>query len=112
MDFRNVVIDVKNTFGGLTFKKIVTKTFKYENGERTDIFTGFKILVESAAKKDVFEIKVVNSDVEMYKKLATNQDDLYNTPISFDELIFNANLFKGKLYHNFTTYSFEVFNHD
>lgn len=112
MDFRNVVLDAPNSFGELRFKKIMGKTFKYVDGVKTDEFTGFKILVESSFKKDVFEIKILDADVESYKKLAINQDVLYNSLISFNELIFNVNLFKTKLYNNVTAYGFEVHAND
>lgn len=112
MEFRNVVIDTQKTFGELRFKKIVSKTFRYIEGVKTDEFTGFKLLVESSEKRDVFEVKVMDSNVEKYKQLAVKQNELYNNLITFDELVFNVNLFKTKLYHNVTAYSFEVHIND
>lgn len=112
MDFKNVVLDVENSFGEVRFKKIVNKIFKYVNGERTEEFIGYKILVESSTKKDVFEIKILDGNVDAYSKIAINQDDLYNQLIIFDELCFNVSFFKGKLYHNLSAYDFKVYQND
>lgn len=112
MDFRNMTIDCDTTFGDIKFKKVVGKTFKYVDGERTDQFIGYKILVESTVKRDVFEVKVMDESIDRYTKVVINQEELYNQLIEFDELLFNVNLFKGKLYYNLVADSFNVFQND
>lgn len=112
MDFRNLVIDCNATFGEVRFKKIINKTFKYVNNEKTDQFIGYKVLFESTEKRDVFEVKIMDDNIENYTNLAIKQKEIYNYSVVFDELFFNVNLFKGNLYHNLTSDSFKVIQND
>lgn len=99
MQLKNIVIDVNSTFGVLKFKRISRKLFKYDSeNKRTDELIGFKVLVESVKLRDVFEIKIYNDSIDNYRYLVTNEAAMYDYELGFDNLDYNAYVFKGKLY--------------
>lgn len=109
MNLRGVILDVEQTFGMVKFKKISMKIFKYDSdNKKTDEFIGYKVLVESVLKRDVFEVKIYDDSIERYTSLSNSENNMYDVEIQFDNLEYNAYLFRGKLFQTLSADSFAV----
>lgn len=109
MKMRDIAVDVQSTFGVVKFKKISSKIFKYDaENKKTDEFLGYKILVESVLKRDVFEVKILDDSVDNYRSISTLESELYDSAIEFEDFEYNAYVFKSKLYESVAANSFRL----
>lgn len=94
--------------GKVLYKRFKGLVYEYVNGKQTSKVIGIKIEAESSKQRELFTIKVLNSNSAFIKEVQEKDISLFNVELKFTNLTLYTYKMNGKSQAGYRANSFNV----